>query len=150
MLYIRRTNIVLVINQFDHQINQESRKKMEATAKQARRIRSLRKINPISPFLCKIGLQLLTFCAVAWSYGNFTDGLPEYYDYEHLMAVSHSFAHQLCYVFGGVDLIMIYFKTNWQKLADSLHQKNPFLSWAVFFLIMAFIAHVGNFHQKHY
>ena len=120
--------------------------------KQEKRPRNRNKkwLNPFSPLLCRIGIKLLTFCAVAYSYGNITDGLPEYYDYEHILSVSHSFTQQLCYVFGGIELTMFYFQTNWKKVADSLQQRHPFLCWAVFLLIIAFIAYVGNFHQNHF
>ena len=104
--------------------------------------------NPFNIFLCKIFLQLLTICAVAWTYGNFTDGLPEYFDYEHILATSNVFALQLCYVFSSIEISMLALRTDWNKLAVSLHQK-PFLCWAAFLLIIAFITHVGNYNQTH-
>ena len=101
--------------------------------------------NPFSPFLCKIGLQLLVVVIVAASYGTFTNGMPDPLKYEYILGASHNFGLQLAGVFGLVYFLMEIFQTTWNKLANSLHRKIP-LCWIVFGLIITYIAKVGYFH----
>ena len=105
--------------------------------------------NPFSPILCKAFIISFLFMETANAYGTFTDGLPDKYTYESVLAASHLFCTQLQWVFGTVLGLMILFQTSYSKLADLLH-KNIFFSWVVFLWIIRDITKIGIYHYQKY
>ena len=154
-------NICLVISHIDHSQEKRSNNMMEA-AKRADtdrnkkeasiRMPSNQKVqwrNPFSPFLCKVFIVSFLFMETAMAYGTFTDGLPDKFNYESVLAASHLFCTQLQYVFGTVVGLMILFQTSYTRLANSLH-KNPPFSMIVFMLIIKNIVKIGIYHSPNY